>query len=324
MKIKRILLILISLLLLLVVSALVYVKFAIPNIPLKEISLTNAPDRIANGKYLANSVLVCMDCHSTRDWTRFSAPLVDGTLGKGGELFDQKMGFPGMYISKNITPFNLANWSDAEVFRAITSGVKKDGNAIFPVMPYSYYGKMDEEDIKDVIAYLRTLEPIDYSPEESSSEFPMSLIINTIPQSSTFTKKPAKEVSVEYGKYMVNAAACVECHTPFNGKELEMDKAFSGGREFQLPGGLLVSRNITPHAETGIGNWTKEDFVARFKAFDMENGYEPPAVDLSAFNTIMPWTMYASMDEIDLEAIYTYLYSLDGIENRVTPFVANK
>src|SRR5665811_1794325 len=122
MKNKRILLIFVGFLLLLIISALVYVKFAIPNIPLKEISIANSPDRIAHGKYLSNHVMVCMDCHSTRDWTRFSAPLVDGTFGKGGELFDQKMGFPGMYISKNITPFNLGEWSDAEIFRAITSG----------------------------------------------------------------------------------------------------------------------------------------------------------------------------------------------------------
>lgn len=75
------------------------------------------------------------------------------------------MGFPGRYISKNITPFNLANWSDPELFRVITSGVTKSGDAIFPVMPYHYYGGMDEEVIKDVIAYLRTIDPIDYVPE---------------------------------------------------------------------------------------------------------------------------------------------------------------
>jgi mono/diheme cytochrome c family protein len=228
------------------------------------------------------------------------------------------------FINFNITPFNLANWSDAEIFRAITSGVKKDGSPIFPVMPYSYYGKMDEEDIKDVIAYLRTLDPIESLPEASFSEFPMSLIINTIPQSPTLTKKPLKEVSLAYGKYMVNAAACVECHTPFNGKSLEMEKAFAGGREFNLPSGLLVTPNITPHPETGIGNWTKDAFVARFKAYDMENGYVPPIVGPDEFNTIMPWTMYAGMDETDLEAIYTYLHSLEGIENQVVKFVANK
>lgn len=155
-----------------IVLALTYIKIGLPNVPLKEVVITSSADRIANGKYLANHVMVCMDCHSTRDWDRFSAPLVEGSLGKGGELFDQSMGFPGRYISKNITPFNLSSWSDAELFRVITSGVTKSGDAIFPVMPYHYYGGMDEDDIKDVIAYLRTLASIDYLPEASSSEFP--------------------------------------------------------------------------------------------------------------------------------------------------------
>jgi len=324
MKIKRILFITLSILLLLVISAFIYVKMAIPNIPLREITVDSTPDRIGNGKYLANSVLVCMDCHSTRDWSRFSAPLVNGTLGKGGELFDQTMGFPGRYLSKNITPFNLADWSDAEIFRAITAGVRKDGTALFPVMPYNYYGQMDEEDIKDVIAYLRTLEPIHYAPDASSSEFPMSLIINTIPHAPTFTKKPPKEVSIAYGKYMANAASCVECHTPFDGVNLDMEKAFAGGREFNLPSGRLVTANITPHPETGIGNWTKEAFVARFKAYDLANGYVPPVVAPDEFNTIMPWTMYAGMDSVDLEAIYVYLQSLEPIENKVERFVAQQ
>src|SRR5690606_33776579 len=161
------------------------------------------------------------------------------TLGKGGELFDQTMGCPGRYLSRNITPFNLADWSDAELFRVITSGVTKQGKAIFPVMPYHYYGGMDEEDIKDVIAYLRTLEPIDFTPDESISDFPMSFIINTMPKEPVFIKKPIKEVSIPYGKYLVNSAGCVECHTPFDGMALELDKAFSGGRTFPLPNGSI-------------------------------------------------------------------------------------
>src|SRR5690554_2391657 len=324
MNITRILLIIFSVAAVLVISVIAYVKLGLPNVPLRAVTIDNSPDRIANGKYLANNVMVCMDCHSTRDWSRFSAPLVDGTLGKGGELFDQAMGFPGRYISKNITPFNLANWSDAELFRVITSGMTKSGKAIFPVMPYHYYAGMDEEDIKDVIAYLRTIEPIDYAPEESVSDFPMNLIINTMPREPIFTKKPEKEVSIAYGKYLVNSAGCVECHTPFDGTALEMDKAFSGGRQFPMPEGLVITPNITPHPETGIGLWSKDAFVARFKAYDMENGYQPPVVKSGEFNTIMPWTMYAGMDETDLAAIYTYLQSLEPIENKVEVFIAQK
>jgi len=322
MKISGILFTLAIVVFVLVLSALAYANWALPNVPLRDVVVSDSSDRIANGKYLANNVMVCMDCHSSRDWSRFSAPMLEGTLGRGGERFDQAMGFPGKYTSKNITPYNLASWSDAELFRVITSGVTKSGNALFPVMPYHYYGGMDEEDIKDVIAYLRTLEPIEYVPESSTSDFPMNFIINTLPRQPVFSKKPKKEDSIAYGKYLVNAAGCVECHTPFDGMALELDKAFSGGRSFPIPNGTVITPNITPHSETGIGNWTQDAFVARFKAYDMGKGYLPPAVQTGEMNTIMPWTMYAGMDETDLSAIYTYLHSLEPIDNKVEIFVA--
>src|ERR1035437_9435534 len=113
-----------------------YLKFALPDVDAApDLKIVSSPEKIARGEYLANSVCVCMDCHGTRDWSKFSGPPVDGTKGKGGEVFDQKFGFPGAYVSKNITPFSLGKWTDGEIFRAITCGVNKDGKALFPIMP---------------------------------------------------------------------------------------------------------------------------------------------------------------------------------------------
>jgi len=126
----------------------VYSKIALPNVGAAVmIKIEQSPNRIERGRYLANSVTICMDCHSVRDWTKFSAPLVAGTLGKGGALFNQKFGFPGVYYSKNITPVNLSRYTDGELFRVITTGVTREGKAMFPVMPYMYYGRMDPDDI---------------------------------------------------------------------------------------------------------------------------------------------------------------------------------
>ena len=91
-----------------------------------------------------------------------------------------------------------------------------------------------------------------------------------------------------------------------------------------IPGGLLVSRNITPDKETGIGNWTLESFVGRFKSYDRENGYNPPPTEPTDFNSIMPWTMYAGMDSTDLEAMYVYLQSLDPINNKIITWTPNQ
>src|SRR5689334_19856189 len=80
-----------------------YVATALPNVgDAPEVKIDATAARIERGRYLSNSVNVCMDCHSTRDWSKFSGPVVPGTTGKGGERFDHSMGFPGVYYSKNI------------------------------------------------------------------------------------------------------------------------------------------------------------------------------------------------------------------------------
>ena len=87
----------------------------------------------------------------------YAGPIIEGTFGGGGEKFGKEAGFPGTLYSKNITPYALHNWTDGEIFRATTSGETKDGKALFPLMGYPAYGKMDREDVYSIIAYVRTL-----------------------------------------------------------------------------------------------------------------------------------------------------------------------
>ena len=263
-----------------------YVKIALPNVgAAPEIKVELTPERIARGKYLAHSVTLCMDCHSTRDWTKFSAPLVEGTLGKGGELFDQKIGFPGSYYAPNLTPH--------------------------------HYGKLDQEDIFAIIAYVRTLPSIVNEVPAPSSDFPMNFILNTIPQKANLKPRPDTSNTVLYGQYVFTAASCGDCHTkqekgkPVEGMEL------AGGFEFPLPNGNVVkSANITPDEETGIGLWTKNAFVNKFKAYAAA-GYKPHAVAGKDFNTVMPWMMYGAMTEQDLGALYDYLKTVKPVKNRI-------
>jgi hypothetical protein len=78
------------------------------------------------------------------------------------------------------------------------------------------------------------------------------------------------------------------------------------------------SANITPSPETGIGSWTSELFLERFKVYD--SGYvETPAKD-GEFNTMMPWTCYGTMEVDDLKAIYAYLRTVPPVENAVKKF----
>lgn len=293
-----------------------YLKFYLPNIEVKDLKIEITQDRIAKGEYLANSVLVCTDCHSKRDWSKFSGPIVPGTEGMGGEVFNQKMGLPGEYVASNITPYYLKSWSDGEIYRAITSGVGKNNNALFPIMPYWAYGTLDEEDIYCVIAYLRSLPSIENTPSTSKSNFPFNFLINTMPKEGHSRKRPSNKESLNYGEYIVRAAGCIDCHTPADDKgELIMAKAFEGGREFPMEESeSLASSNITFDKETGIGNWSKKKFIKKFKHYDLSY-YKPKNLKTGDNNTVMPWTMYAKMDTTDLEAIYNYLKSLQPIEN---------
>lgn len=306
---------------LLLLAVLLFIKFALPNVgELQYLSIEPTKSKIERGKYLAHHVCVCIDCHSQRDWDRFSGPLLKGTFGMGGELFDQRFGFPGSFYAKNITPWGIGNWSDAEVLRAIASGVSKDGRALFPIMPHPHFGQMDQADLEAIIMYLRTLKPIKNTVPESVADFPMNFIINTIPQPPRFSKRPSVTDAVAYGGYLFNAASCSECHSqqekgkPIEGLEL------AGGFAFPLPsGGVTRSANITQDIDSGIGKWSEAEFVKRFKSYQ-DSVYVAPKVANGGFNTIMPWTMYSGMKEADLKAIYAYLKTIKPIPNKVEKF----
>lgn len=320
-NIKKITLWIVVVFLIIIGSAVSYLKFVLPNIdPAPVLSVELTPERLARGQYLANHVTVCIDCHSTRDWSRFSGPPMEGTFGKGGDVFDQKFGFPGVYYAKNITPEGIRHYTDGELFRTITTGVDKQGKALFPVMPFHYYGLMDMEDIKSIIAYTRSLKPIVNKVPASTSDFPMSLIINTLPHEAHFTKLPDKNAVVNYGGYIANAASCIECHTKFEKGRLVPGTEFGGGREFPFPDGSIIrSSNISPDSETGIGGWNEEVFLNLFRTYS-DSATMAAKLNPGDFNSIMPWTMYGKMNDEDLKAVFAYLKTVGVVKNEVVKF----
>jgi mono/diheme cytochrome c family protein len=121
----------------------------------KPIPAADLADKVQHGRYLA-TVGHCMECH-----TPFGPPGsgVDfqNSLGKGGREFK---GPWGVSISRNITSSKsagLGDWSDADIKRALTEGVRKDGSKLKPPMGFRYYGKMTEGDVDAVVAFLRTV-----------------------------------------------------------------------------------------------------------------------------------------------------------------------
>ena len=121
-----------------------------------------AADKVAYGAYLAGPLGHCLECHTPR--------LPDGRrdmsarAGAGGMPIN---GPAGPVVPPNLTPdraTGLGAWTDAEIRRAITQGVHRDGRSLMPPMAFAYYARMSDGDLDAIIAYLRALKPIRKDP----------------------------------------------------------------------------------------------------------------------------------------------------------------
>jgi mono/diheme cytochrome c family protein len=291
-----------------------------PNVPEPApMTVQASPQKVARGKYLFNNVARCVDCHSTRDWNKYAAPVIPGTDGKGGEAFTHAfMGVPGDFYARNITPTALADWTDGEIARAFTTGVNKHGEALFPVMPYRNYGELDPDDVGALVAYIRTLPPLPDDVPDRSFHFPMQIMVRTLPQPAHLAPRPDPSDRVAYGGYLVRTAGCAECHgTRTRDGAIRRGMEFAGGMQFRLPhGGIVRAPNITPDADTGIGTWNEAQFVMRFKVWERVQDRVLPASQRSA-NTVMPWKQLGGMTREDLSAVYAFLRSQKPVIHRV-------
>ena len=302
-----------------------YVRFALPKVgKAPELAIAASPALTARGEYLAQHVAVCTDCHSDRDWSSFAGPLKPGTLGRGGEVFGHALGLPGELVAPNITPAAIGGWSDGEVARAITEGVTPDGRALFPFMNYPGYAQLCRDDLRALVSYLRTLPAIEHQPSRTQLDFPLNLLVRTFPKPAAISDKcPDRSDSVAYGKYLVTLASCADCHTKHDHGAPVAGQELAGGMRFPLPSGYVAhSANITPDAETGIGRWSKEAFVARFAMFRNPAVLHP--VSGNAVNTPMPWQLFAGMDDADLGAIYDYLRTQKPVKTQKVESLATR
>ncbi len=148
---------------------------------------------------------------------------------------------------------------------------------------------------------------------------------------------PAKATQIARGKYLVDIMGCHDCHTPMKmgpkGPEWDMTRALSGHPEdmvmppapapagpwvasiaatftaFASPAGTVFTRNLTPDKETGLGDWTVEEFIATMKT-GRERGKGRPVMPP------MPVQNLAALSDPDIRALFAYLQSLPAIKNR--------
>lgn len=287
----------------------------------KEDSLKKVVER---GEYLAVHVAACIHCHSQRDFSKFSGPVVPGTEGGGGFKFDHTIldAIPGTLYSKNITPdpeTGIGTWSDDEILRAITQGISKNGDTLFPIMAYANFNRMAKEDLMSIIAYLRTLKPIKNKVPARQLMIPISMAYPgpALQKSVDGNVRPPESDHVKYGEYLTTMADCGGCHTPFMKGQPDFNRVYAGGNNFTIANFKVGSANITPDSATGIGTWTEERFLEKFTLYREEKNYN---FNPGTQNTVMPLSEMAGMKDNDLKAIYAYLHTVKPISNKVEKY----
>lgn len=276
-------------------------------------------ESIEHGKYLAWHVASCMDCHSQRDMKKFSGPVIPGTEGMGGERFGPEFGLPGNVFAKNITPAGIGNWTDEELIRAMTRGINKNGDTLFPLMPYLAYGQMPKQDILDIVKYIRTLKPIENKIPERKLFIPIAMAIPPQLPNPDLDKNtmPDPKDLVKYGEYLVKISSCSDCHTPMVQGRPDFSKFLAGGHTFTTEHFKVTSANITPDETGGIGTWTEKMFLQKFR---INSSDEYVHRDPGKNNSIMPWTFYGKMKEDDLKAIYAFLRTVKPYKVKIAPW----
>ncbi len=260
---------------------------------------------LERGKYLANGPVACANCHTPRGPDM--ALLPDKGYSGGFKIVD-----PAFEVyTANITQdkdTGIGSWTDAQIITAIREGKTREGKINFPPMPVPTYNNMSDDDVKAIVAFLRTIKPL-------HNEVPQSKY-NVLQQAMPAAKglpAPPKTDKLAYGRYIVTALAhCFECHSgpDAHGVPDFEHKLGAGGFLITLaPGATVRTANITSDPETGLGKWSDADIK---KA--LTQGVRPDGRHLSP---PMPYPFFKSMTNSDLDAVVAFLRTVAPIKNTV-------
>ncbi len=267
------------------------------------------PKVIERGKYLA-ALGGCASCHTPMgpDGPDFSKS------GGGGMKVTEK--FPGgefTWIGANITSHDngIGTWTDEQVMIAIREGVRPDGRKLLPIMPYPLYNSLTDDDTRALVAFLRTLPPVDSKIEQVDNKLPPE----AYPPVGKPPNTPIPDDTAGKGAYYAAIMHCVMCHTPMTDQGPDMSKAFAGGFPMELPPefgtGVLYSSNITSDPATGIGKWTEAQIIDAVRKATRPDG--KPILGPMMFY-VPSWSQ---MTDDDAMALATFIKALPPVKNKV-------
>lgn len=256
-----------------------------------------ADARVERGAYLMRGVAACGNCHTPKGPD--GRAVADQELA-GGFTIELPV---FRAVMPNITPdkeTGIGNWTDDQIVAAIREGKRPDGSIVGPPMPVEMYRAMSDNDVRAIVAYLRTVKPIRNSVEKSTYKIPLPASYGP-PLGKVPDVTPSNKIA--YGKYLSDIGHCMECHTPMVRGQLDVSKLGAGGRELPGPaGGVIVAPNLTPANPDGIAKWTNAQ--VKHAIVDGVRADGRQLVRLMAFD----W--YKTISDKDLDALVAYLRTL--------------
>ncbi|HJR60184.1 MAG TPA: cytochrome c [Vicinamibacterales bacterium] len=279
--------------------------------PLTDRRFEPTPARLERGAYLVRNVAGCLFCHSDLDPSVDGLPVKAGRDGAGRPFTAEDMPW---LTAPNLTSdqeTGAATWTDDMLARAIREGIGHDGRALFPLMPYMNYRRMADEDLAAVITYIRSLPPVRQTHSKTALPFPMSRLINAVPQPlDNPVAPPDVTTPAKRGEYLATLASCADCHTPMDDRgQFVPGMAFAGGSSFKY-GDARAKRaaaNLTP-APNGIPYYNEELFLEAIRTGRVRD---------RQISDVMPWGHYRNMTDEDLRAIFAYLKTLEPVNHYV-------
>jgi mono/diheme cytochrome c family protein len=270
--------------------------------PFPTIHASREPAVIERGRYLVEGPAHCGECHGAVDppaVSRIGRPLI------GGQEFVLPV---GTFRVPNITSdkqTGIGAIPDEALARMIRYGVKPDGHAALPFMPYA---NLSDDDLTAIISFLRTQAPVRHAVADHDvnalGKIVQAFVLEPKGPTGTPRKSFAPEATAAYGEYLTHDVGnCVMCHTKVDLRTGAFaGPKFGGGAEHEAvnnPAKTYVTPNLTPDPRWGwLQGWSEDAFVSRFKSGRVHS------------DSPMPWEAFSSMTETDVRAIYRYFQTL--------------
>lgn len=267
-----------------------------------------SPQEIARGKYVFGATGGC-GCHSAKDQP----------VNAGGRRYDGPF---GTVYSTNITPereTGIGTWTDEQIITAIRLGRRPSGERLLPVHPYPVFNGMAAEDLRAVVAFLRTVPPVKRANQAKRITMPLFESVFLPAWLAAFAPREtppaaAPTTGVASGEYLVRAVAhCGECHTPRTMTMATDNSRFLAGNPKGPEDAAMP--NITPDRDTGIGKWSAEE-IAEF----LGTGTKPDGdVAGGLMAEVIDGTLagYKDLTKADRLAIAQYLKTIPAVSNKI-------